>query len=42
MFQQRRFNEISEFAIIAEYDIITKYLNFLKDERILGNKDDFN
>ena len=42
MFQERRFNEISEFAIIAEYDIISKYLIFLKNERILSKSDEFN
>lgn len=42
MFQERKFNEISEFAIIAEYDIISKYLIFLKGEKILTNSDEFN
>ena len=42
MFQERKFNEISEFAIIAEYEIISKYLIFLKGERILSNSDEFN
>ena len=42
MFQERKFNEISEFAIIAEYDIISKYMIFLKGEKILTNSDEFN
>lgn len=42
MFQERKFNEISEFAIIAEYDIISKHMMFLKDGRVMRNSDEFN
>lgn len=30
-FQERKYNEKSEFAVLAEYSIITKYLSLLKN-----------
>lgn len=41
-FQQRKFNEMTEFAIIADYEIISKYLLFFKNERFLDNHKDLN
>jgi hypothetical protein len=41
-FQERKYNEKTEFAIIAEYSVITKYMNFLRNERFLTNDDELN
>ena len=41
-FQQRKFNEMTEFAIVSDYEIISKYLIFLKNGRYMDNSKDLN
>lgn len=42
LFQERKFNFMSEFAMIADYGVLTKMLNIIKDDLLLKNEKQLN
>lgn len=42
LFQERKFNFMSEFAMIADYGVLTKMMNVIKDDLLLKNDKQLN
>ena len=42
LFQERKFNFMSEFAMIADYGVMSKMLNMIKEDRMLKNEKQLN
>ena len=42
MLQERKFNLMSEFAILAEYDVISKFLYLIRKNKLLTNSSQLN
>lgn len=42
LYQERKYNLMSEFAFLVEYPIITKILHLVRGEKIMGNSDVLN
>lgn len=42
MFQERKFNFMSEFAMITDYAIIAKFLGLIRGDRLLRNRKEIN
>ena len=42
LFQERKFNFMSEFAMIADYGVMNKMLNMIRDDKLLKNDKQLN